>query len=165
MIIRVKTRTTRTPAFWGYPRRLMITHTIESYWIPRQKKTKSKLQISRISQNFKFLNFETNITHNTPSEIAWYDVQIWKGVRGVLLKIQSGHASVHWGTDGQGDTSIPLFQLRWSGGIIIDGEIYYICLLSIVLLPPLSTTIATALHSHIVSGRRGQITAQIKRGE
>ena len=30
------TRTTRTPAFWGYPRRLMITHTIESYWIPSQ---------------------------------------------------------------------------------------------------------------------------------
>ena len=25
--------------------RLMITHTIESYWIPSQKKTKSKLQI------------------------------------------------------------------------------------------------------------------------
>ena len=27
------------------PRRLMITHTIESYWIPSQKKTKSKSQI------------------------------------------------------------------------------------------------------------------------
>ena len=27
------------------PRRLMITHTIESYWIPSQGKTKSKLQI------------------------------------------------------------------------------------------------------------------------
>ena len=27
------------------PCRLMITHTIESYWIPSQKKTKSKLQI------------------------------------------------------------------------------------------------------------------------
>ena len=26
------------------PRHLMITHTIESYWIPSQKKTKSKLQ-------------------------------------------------------------------------------------------------------------------------
>ena len=29
-----------------------------SYWIPSQKKTKSKLQIWRIWQNFKFLNFE-----------------------------------------------------------------------------------------------------------
>ena len=26
-------------------RSLMITHTVESYWIPSQKKTKSKLQI------------------------------------------------------------------------------------------------------------------------
>ena len=34
------------------PRRLMITHTIESYWIPSQKKTKSKLQIKKIRQNF-----------------------------------------------------------------------------------------------------------------
>ena len=40
-----ETRTTRTPAFWGYPHRLMISHTIESYWIPSQKKTKSKLQV------------------------------------------------------------------------------------------------------------------------
>ena len=44
------------------PLRLMITHTIESYWIPSQKKTKSK---------FKLLNFETGITHDTPSEVAW----------------------------------------------------------------------------------------------
>ena len=42
------------------PRRLMITHTIESYWIPSQKKTKSKL----------ILNFETGITCDTPSEVA-----------------------------------------------------------------------------------------------
>ena len=34
------------------PHRLMITHTIESYWIPSQKKTKSKLQILRICQKF-----------------------------------------------------------------------------------------------------------------
>ena len=53
------------------PRRLMITHTIKSYWIPSQEKTKSKLQILRIRQNFKFLNFETHITRDTPSEVAW----------------------------------------------------------------------------------------------
>ena len=63
-----KTRATRTPAFWGC---LMITHTIESYWIPSQKMTKSKLQIEKIRQNFKFLNFETGITRDTPSEVAW----------------------------------------------------------------------------------------------
>ena len=53
------------------PRRLMITNTIESYWIPSQKMTKSKLQIWKISQNFKILNFETSITCDTPSEVAW----------------------------------------------------------------------------------------------
>ena len=37
------------------PHHLMITHTIESYWIPSQKKTKSKLQIYKIRQNFKKL--------------------------------------------------------------------------------------------------------------
>ena len=50
------------------PRRLMITHTIESYWIPSQKMTKSKLQILKIRQN---LNFERGITRDTPSEVAW----------------------------------------------------------------------------------------------
>ena len=39
------TRTTRMPAFCGNPSRLMITRTIELYWIPSQKKTKTKLQI------------------------------------------------------------------------------------------------------------------------
>ena len=37
------------------PRRLMITHTIESYWIPSQKKTKSKSQI--LKKSLKFLIF------------------------------------------------------------------------------------------------------------
>ena len=49
----------------------MITHTIELYWIPSQKMTNSKLQILKIRQNFKFLNFETGNTRDTPSEVAW----------------------------------------------------------------------------------------------
>ena len=47
-----ETRTTRTPAFWGYPRRLMIIHTIESYWNPSQKKTLSTL-LSHIGSQVK----------------------------------------------------------------------------------------------------------------
>ena len=47
-----------------------------------------------------------------------------KWIRQVLLKIQSGHDSVHrrtdgqtdGRTDGQGESRIPLFQLRGSGG-------------------------------------------------
>ena len=43
---RTKTKTTRMSACSeDTPGRLMIAHTIESYWIPSQKKTKSKLQI------------------------------------------------------------------------------------------------------------------------
>ena len=38
------TRATRTPAFWGYPRRLMITHAIGSYWIPSQKNNGSRTE-------------------------------------------------------------------------------------------------------------------------
>ena len=53
------------------PRCLMITHTTESYWIPSHENTKSKLHIQRICQNYKFLNFETNFTRDTPSEVAW----------------------------------------------------------------------------------------------
>ena len=49
----------------------MITHAIESYWIPSQKKMKSQLQIEKIRQNIKFLNFEMNITRDTPSLVAW----------------------------------------------------------------------------------------------
>ena len=43
----------------------MIIHIIDSYWIPWQNKAKSKLQILRICQNFKLLNFEKtfHMTH------------------------------------------------------------------------------------------------------
>ena len=38
----------------------MITHTIDSYLIPSQNKTKSKLQIKRICPKFKFWNVAKN---------------------------------------------------------------------------------------------------------
>ena len=60
----MKTRTTRTPAFWGYPPPPVITHTIDkvvlnpksilltsSYRIPSQKKVKAK-KISKICEKF-----------------------------------------------------------------------------------------------------------------
>ena len=53
-----ETRTTRTPAFWGYP---PPPHDYPYHWVildPKsKKKTKSKLQILKIHQNFKLLNF------------------------------------------------------------------------------------------------------------
>ena len=52
-----------------------------------------------------------------------------KWIRWVLLKIQSGHDSVHRRTDGQGDTSIPPFQLRWSGGYnkLVHSPLLFTC--------------------------------------
>ena len=62
------TRTTRTPAFWDTPRRPMITHTSDSHHI--QNKTKSKLQILKNCQKYKFWNLARNFTRDTPSEVS-----------------------------------------------------------------------------------------------
>ena len=102
--------TTRTPAFLGYPRRLMITNTIGSYWIPSQNNTKPNLQIC---QNFKFLN-KPYMWHTFWSCLIRCANMKW--IRWVLLKIWRGNHFVHRRTDGQGETSIPPFQLCWSGG-------------------------------------------------
>ena len=90
----------------------MITHTIESYWIPSQKKTKSKLQILK-NQIVKFWN--GHYTRHTFLSCLIRCANM-KWIRWVLLKIQSGQDCVHRWTDGQGDTSITPFQLRWSEG-------------------------------------------------
>ena len=50
--------TSRTPAFWGYLLRPMITHIIDSYWISSQNKAKSELQIKKKCPNLNILNFE-----------------------------------------------------------------------------------------------------------
>ena len=98
------------------PRRLMITLTIESFWIQSQKKTKLKLQIWRICQNFEFFEFwNKHYTRHTFWSCSIRCANM-KWIRRVLLKIQSRHDSVHRRTDGQGETSIPPFQLHWSGG-------------------------------------------------
>ena len=51
------------PAFWDTRRRLMITHTSDSHQILSQNKIKSKLQIKKNCQNFKFCNFARNFKY------------------------------------------------------------------------------------------------------
>ena len=63
------TRTTRTPAFWGYPRRLMITHTIESCGIPSQ---------NMIEWPWRYRSRSKVITCDTPSHASDHLYQIWK---------------------------------------------------------------------------------------
>ena len=62
------------------PRRFMITHTIRQ-WLGHigsqvKRRQGQSYKFKEFRQNFKFLNFETNITRDTPSEVAWLDVQI-----------------------------------------------------------------------------------------
>ena len=52
----IETRTTRMPAFWDTPSHPMITHTSDSHQIPSQNETKSKLQIFKNYQKYKFWN-------------------------------------------------------------------------------------------------------------
>ena len=98
------------------PRRLMITHTIESYWIPSQKKTKSKLQIFlKIAQISIFLILKQAL--HTTHLLKLLDK---------TCKYEMDPMSIVEDTERtqfcpQTDKVIrvyPPFQLRWSGGII-----------------------------------------------
>ena len=118
------TRTTRTPAFWGYP---APPHDYPYHWVildPKSKEDKVKVTNLKKSQKFHISEFwNRHYTWHTFFSCLIRCANM-KWIRWVLLKIQSGHDFVHrWTdgqtdgrTDGQGDTSIPPFQLRWSGG-------------------------------------------------
>ena len=51
------------------PCRPTIIHTIDSYWISTQKG--QILRILRSFQNFTFLNFKKDFTHDIPSEFEY----------------------------------------------------------------------------------------------
>ena len=103
----------------------MITHTSDSHQISYHKKTKSKLQISKNLPKIQILEFCNNpyTWHTFWSCLIGCANMKW--IRLVLWKIQSGHHFVHRQTDRRMErrtdgqttgTSIPPFQLRWSGG-------------------------------------------------
>ena len=123
-----KTRTTRTPAFWGYPRRFMITHTSD-YWVildPKSKDDKVKVTNLKILPKFQFFKFwNKHYTRHTVRSCLIRCANM-KWIRRVLLKIQSGHDSVHRRTDGQTDgrtdrwtkwNQYTPIQLRWKEGL------------------------------------------------
>ena len=95
------------------PRRLMITHSIESYWIPSQKMTKSKLQILKICHNLKRALHATHLL-KLLDKMCKYEMDpmsIVEDTERTRFCPQTDRRR-----DGQGDTSIPPYQLRWSGG-------------------------------------------------
>ena len=97
------------------PRHLMITHTIDPhYWVildPKSKEDKVKVanlkNVSKL-QIFEFWN-KLHTRHTFWSCLIRYAYMKW--IRQVLLKIQSGHDSVHRWTDGQADKVKPVYPL------------------------------------------------------
>ena len=131
-----QTRTTRTPAFWGYP---PLPNDYPYHWVildPKSKEDKVKVTNFKNSPKFQFFKFWNGYYTRHTFWSCLIRCANMKWIRWVLLKIQSGHDSVHrrtdgrmdGRTDGQGDTSIPPFQLRWSGGIINSTWVHRNCI-------------------------------------
>ena len=102
------TRTTRTPAFWWYP---PPPHDYPYYWVildPKSKEYEVKVTNLKNSPKFHFffLNFGTNITCDTPSQVAWQDVQIWNGSDKFCWRYR---AETILSTDGQTDKVKPVY--------------------------------------------------------
>ena len=131
------------------PRRPMITHTMDSYQIPWHNKTKSKLQIPKICQKFKFWNFAITFTRDTTFWSCLIRCANMKWIRLVLWKIQSGQDFVHRQTDRRTDDVKPVYptvNFVGAGGIMIPGillDLLIVCILhragkplhQLVLLP------------------------------
>ena len=97
--------------------RLRSEDTPTASWLPillimshigsQVKRTQS--QSYKFKEFAKFLNFETNITRDTPSEVAWHDLQIWNGSDEHCWRYR---ADIILSTDGLTDK----VKLRWSWG-------------------------------------------------
>ena len=91
------------PAFWGYP---LPPHDYPYYWVildPKSEDNKVKVTNLKNSPKFQFLKFWSKhyMWHTLWSCLIRYANMKW--IRWVLLKIQSGHYSVHRRTEGQTD--------------------------------------------------------------
>ena len=98
-----KTRTTRTPAFWGYPQ---PPHDYPYHWVILDPKSKEdKVKVTNLKNSPKFQIFKFWNGHYTRHTFLSCLIRCanMKWIRWVLLKIQSGHDSVHRRTDGWTD--------------------------------------------------------------
>ena len=101
--------TTRTLEFWGYP---MPPHDYPYYWVildPDSKEDKVKVTILKTLPKFQFFLFRNKL-------YVWHT--FWscligcvnmKCIRGILLKLQNGHHSVHRRMDGRTDDVKPAY--------------------------------------------------------
>ena len=108
--VQLKTRTTRTPAFWGYP---PPPHDYPFYRVmldPKSKEDKVKVTNLKNSPKFKFFEFSNGHYTGHTFWSCLIRCANMKWIRWVLLKIQSGHDSVHRRTDGETDRRTRWYQ-------------------------------------------------------
>ena len=116
------TRTTRTPAFWGYP---TPPHDYPYHWVILDPKSKEeKVKVTNLKKSPKFQIVEFRNGHYTRHTFWSCLIRCanTKWIRWVLLKIQSGHDYVHRRTDGQTDKVIPVYppiNFVEAGGIMM----------------------------------------------
>ena len=116
------TRTTRMPVFWGYP---PPPHDYSHYWVildPKSKEDKVKVTNLNNLPKFQIVEFSNKLYtwHTFWSCLIRCAKMKW--IQWVLLKIQSGHDSVHRRTDRQTDKVKPVyppFNFFEAEGIII----------------------------------------------
>ena len=116
-----KTRTTRTPAFWGYPPPPQDYPYHRVILDPKSKVKVTNLQSYKFKKfakisNFFILKWALHATHllKLLDKMCKYEMDpmsIVEDTERTRFCPQTDRR-----TDGQGDTSIPPFQLRWSGG-------------------------------------------------
>ena len=118
MTMTVTVRKTRKTAFWWYP---PPPHDYPYYWVIWDPKSKEdKVKVTKNSQKCLLLFFWTNITRDTPSQVAWQDVQIWNGSDKYCWRYR---ADTILSTDGQTDkvkAVYPPFNFAEAGGMIIS---------------------------------------------
>ena len=117
------TRTTRTPAFWGYP---PPPHDYPYYeFILDPKSNEDKVKVTNLKSLQSTVLQSTVLTKDeSPLTGSFWSCLIrcanMKWIRQILLKMQSGQDSVHRRTDGQTDKVKPVyppFNFVEAGGI------------------------------------------------
>ena len=114
---KLKTKTTRTPAFWGYP---PPPHDYPYYWVildPKSKDDEVKVTNWKNLPKFQISKFwNKRYTWHTFWS-CWIRCANMKWIPRVLLKIQSGHDYVHRRADGQGETNVPPLSTSLKRGV------------------------------------------------
>ena len=104
--VQLTTIMTRTPAFWGYP---PPPHDYPFYWVILDPKSEEdKVKVTNLKNSPKFRNVEFWNKHHTRHTFWSCLIRCanMKWIRWVLLKIQSGHDSVHMDRRTDGRTSL-----------------------------------------------------------